>query len=159
MFSLIYPLTFVFLYQSKFVTKSNSTLHLQYIVGNSWKQGGVYIETQAKNDSLLLSALVFNHNANPNFKLFCHSNITYFNKAFAAAVGPEKQLNKLTLQMDTKHQILYSEHYLTHEKRLSVMHHSAIYLIDPQARFYAVFTPPHSPQLVRNRYISIGEEF
>ena len=88
-----------------------------------------------------------------------HSYITYFNKTFGAAVGSEEQLDKLTLQMNAKHQLLYSEHYVTHEKRIRVMHDSAIYLIDPQARLYAVFTPPHSPELVRNRYLSIRDEF
>jgi protein SCO1/2 len=88
-----------------------------------------------------------------------HSYITYFNKAFAAAIGSEKQLDELTLQMDARHQILYSEHLVTHEKKIRVMHDSAIYLIDPQARLYAVFTPPHSPELVRNRYVSIREAF
>ena len=83
--------------------------------------------------------------------------IKYFNEDFSAAVGPENRLDELTEQMDAKHQILYSEHFLTHEKSVRVLHDSAIYLVDPLARIYAIFTPPLTAEIVKNRYLSIRE--
>lgn len=87
-----------------------------------------------------------------------HTYITYFNENFAAAVGPESRLDELTEQMDAKHQILYSEHFLTHEKKIRVLHDSAIYLVDPSARLYAIFSPPFTAKMVKHWYLSIREK-
>jgi len=81
--------------------------------------------------------------------------IKYFNKDFYAAVGPENELDELTEQLNSKHQILYSEHYLTHEKTIRIMHDSAVYLVDPLARIYAIFTPPFTAEMIKDRYLAI----
>lgn len=83
------------------------------------------------------------------------SYIEYFNKDFLAAVGSEKHLDDLTDQLDAKHQILYSEQFITHEKKIRVLHDSAVYLIDPLARLFAIFTPPITAERIKDRYVAI----
>jgi protein SCO1/2 len=85
------------------------------------------------------------------------SYINYFNEKFIAVVGPENSLDELTGQMDAKHQLLYSENFITHKKTIRVLHDSSIYLIDPLGRIYAIFTPPFTAEMVKERYLSIRE--
>lgn len=65
--------------------------------------------------------------------------VSYFNKDFIGVTGALQAIDHLTRQlgiMHAKQGAPSSDNYL-------VDHSASILLVDPQARFYAVFSPPH----------------
>lgn len=80
--------------------------------------------------------------------------VKYFDPDFIAATGNETQLNGLTEQLGIK----YSRGPAMGDG-YAVNHTSAVLLIDPQARYYAYFIPPHYALEVFQEYVNIRNHY
>ncbi|MEE8343094.1 MAG: SCO family protein [Gammaproteobacteria bacterium] len=65
--------------------------------------------------------------------------VSYFNKDFIGITGAPQAIDDLTRQLG----IMYARPEAPSSDNYLVDHSASILLVDPQARFYAVFSPPH----------------
>jgi len=79
--------------------------------------------------------------------------VRYFNPAFLGATGPHEQLKALTAQLGA----LYAREQDKGSAMGYLVDHSAtIFLVDPQARLTAVFSPPQDPLAVAADFETIA---
>ena len=66
----------------------------------------------------------------------------YFNAKFSGVTGTTAQVDAITRQVGA----FYTIHPGESEESYLVSHNSAIFLVDPRARLYGRFPPPHAPR-------------
>jgi protein SCO1/2 len=74
--------------------------------------------------------------------------VGHFDAAFLGVTGADPQIANLAGQLGARYQVLIkpgSDSY-------PVYHTPAVYLVDPQARFHAIFRPPYDPALISARF-------
>ena len=79
--------------------------------------------------------------------------VEYFDASFLGVTGNDAQIGNLAGQLGAAYQVAISpgvENY-------PVTHTAAVFLLDPQARFHAVFTPPHDAQAIGRRFKVVRE--
>ena len=74
--------------------------------------------------------------------------VTYFDTTFLGVTGDDAQIANLAGQLGATYQVAITpgvENY-------PVYHSMAVFLLDPQARYHAVFTPPHDAEAISRRF-------
>jgi protein SCO1/2 len=79
--------------------------------------------------------------------------VTYFDTSFLGVTGDDAQLGKLAAQLGAAYQVAVTpgiENY-------PVYHTAAVFLVDPQARYHAVFAPPLDAEGISRRFEVLRE--
>jgi protein SCO1/2 len=74
--------------------------------------------------------------------------VDYFDTTFLGVTGDDAQIDNLACQLGATYQVAITpgvENY-------PVYHSMAVFLLDPQARYHAVFTPPHDAEAISKRF-------
>ena len=74
--------------------------------------------------------------------------VDYFDTSFLGVTGDNAQLGNLAGQLGAAYQVAITpgtENY-------PVYHSAAVFLLDPEARYHAVFTPPHDAEAISKRF-------
>ena len=74
--------------------------------------------------------------------------VDYFDASFLGVTGDNAQIGNLAGQLGAAYEVAIApgmENY-------PVYHTTGVYLVDPRARFYAVFTPPHDAEAISRRF-------
>jgi protein SCO1/2 len=74
--------------------------------------------------------------------------VNYFDTTFLGVTGDDAQIANLAGQLGATYQVAITpgvENY-------PVYHSMAVFLLDPQARYHAVFTPPHDAEAISRRF-------
>ena len=74
--------------------------------------------------------------------------VNYFDTSFLGVTGDNAQIGNLAGQLGAAYQVAIApgmENY-------PVYHTTAVFLVDPRARYYAVFTPPHDAEAISKRF-------
>ncbi len=74
--------------------------------------------------------------------------VDYFDTSFIGVTGEDAQIANLAGQLGAAYEVAIApgmENY-------PVYHTTGVYLVDPRARFYAVFTPPHDAEAISRRF-------
>lgn len=74
-----------------------------------------------------------------------------FNPQFIGATGSEEQLNKLTQQLS----VIFGKVMPAHGEHYTIDHSGTIVIINPEGKFYGVFTLPHDAQKIAQDMQSI----
>lgn len=77
--------------------------------------------------------------------------IEYYNEEFIGLGGSKQQVDSLARQIG----IAYGKSDIQSETEYQVDHSASIFLIDPQGRLVGVFSAPHEPQQLLNRFHQI----
>jgi len=79
--------------------------------------------------------------------------VDYFDTTFLGVTGDNAQIGNLAGQLGAAYQVAIKpgmENY-------PVYHSAAVFLIDPRARYHAVFTPPHDAEIISRRFKVVRE--
>jgi len=79
--------------------------------------------------------------------------VEYFDTSFLGVTGDNAQIANLAGQLGAAYQVAITpgmENY-------PVYHATAVFLVDPQARYHAVFTPPHDAEEISKRFKVVRE--
>jgi protein SCO1/2 len=79
--------------------------------------------------------------------------VDYFDTTFVGVTGDNAQIGALAGQLGAAYQVAITpgvENY-------PVYHSTAVFLVDPQARYHAVFTPPHDAGAISKRFKVVRE--
>jgi protein SCO1/2 len=79
--------------------------------------------------------------------------VEYFDTTFVGVTGDNAQIGNLTGQLGATYQVAITpgvENY-------PVYHSTAVFLVDPRARYHAVFTPPHDAEAISKRFKVVRE--
>ena len=79
--------------------------------------------------------------------------VTYFHATFLGVTGDDTQIRNLAGQLGAAYQVSIApgmENY-------PVNHSAAVFLLDPQARYHAVFTPPLDAKAISSRFEVVQE--
>ncbi len=79
--------------------------------------------------------------------------VDYFDTTFLGVTGDNAQIGNLAGQLGAAYQVAITpgiENY-------PVYHSTAVFLLDPQARYHAVFTPPHDAEAISKRFEVVRE--
>jgi protein SCO1/2 len=79
--------------------------------------------------------------------------VDYFDTAFLGVTGNDAQIGNLAGQLGAAYQVAITpgiENY-------PVYHSAAVFLLDPRARYHAVFTPPHDAEAISRRFKVVRE--
>ena len=79
--------------------------------------------------------------------------VDHFDTAFLGVTGENAQLGNLAGQLGAAYQVAIApgvENY-------PVYHSAAVFLLDPRARYHAVFTPPHDAEVLSRRFKVVRE--
>ena len=79
--------------------------------------------------------------------------VDYFDATFVGVTGDNAQIGNLAGQLGAAYQVAITpgmENY-------PVYHTAAVFLVDPQARYHAVFTPPHDGEAISKRFKVVRE--
>jgi len=79
--------------------------------------------------------------------------VTYFDTAFLGVTGDDAQLGNLAAQLGAAYQLAITpgtENY-------PVYHTAAVFLVDPRARYHAVFAPPLDAEGISRRFEMLRE--
>ena len=79
--------------------------------------------------------------------------VEYFDASFLGVTGDNSQIANLAGQLGAAYQVSITpgvEDY-------PVYHSTAVFLVDPRARYHAVFTPPHDAQAISKRFKVVRE--
>ena len=74
--------------------------------------------------------------------------VDYFDTTFLGVTGDDAQIGNLAGQLGAAYQVAFTagmENY-------PVYHATAVFLLDPRARYHAVFTPPHDAEAISRRF-------
>ncbi len=74
--------------------------------------------------------------------------VDYFDTTFLGVTGDNAQIGNLAGQLGAAYQVAITpglENY-------PVYHTAAVFLLDPRARYHAVFTPPHDAEVLSRRF-------
>ena len=77
----------------------------------------------------------------------------YFDTSFLGVTGDNAQISNLAGQLDAAYQVVITpgmENY-------PVYHSAGVFLLDPRARYYAVFTPPYDAEAISKRFKVVRE--
>ena len=77
----------------------------------------------------------------------------YFDTTFLGVTGDEAQIGNLAGQLGAPYQVAITpgmENY-------PVTHSTAVFLVDPRARYHAVFTPPHEAEAIGRRFKAVRD--
>jgi protein SCO1/2 len=79
--------------------------------------------------------------------------VGYFDTTFLGVTGDNAQIGNLAGQLGAAYQVAITpgmENY-------PVYHTTAVFLLDPRARYHAVFTPPHDAEAISKRFKVVRE--
>ena len=79
--------------------------------------------------------------------------VGYFDSTFLGVTGDNAQIGNLAGQLGAAYQVAITpgmENY-------PVYHSTAVFLLDPRARYHAVFTPPHDAEAIGKRFKMVRE--
>jgi protein SCO1/2 len=79
--------------------------------------------------------------------------VDYFDTTFLGVTGDNAQIGNLAGQLGAAYQVAITpglENY-------PVYHSAAVFLLDPRARYHAVFTPPHDAEAISRRFKVVRE--
>ena len=79
--------------------------------------------------------------------------VDYFDTTFLGVTGENAQIGNLAGQLGAAYQVAITpgmENY-------PVYHTTAVFLLDPRARYHAVFTPPHDAEAISKRFKVVRE--
>ena len=79
--------------------------------------------------------------------------VDYFDSSFIGVTGDNAQIGNLAGQLGAAYQVAIApgtENY-------RVTHTTAVFLVDPRARYHAVFTPPHDAEAIGKRFKVVRE--
>ena len=79
--------------------------------------------------------------------------VGYFDATFLGVTGEDAQIGNLAGQLGAAYQVAITpgmENY-------PVYHTAAVFLLDPRARYHAVFTPPHDAEAISRRFKVVRE--
>ena len=79
--------------------------------------------------------------------------VGYFDASFLGVTGNDAQIGNLAGQLGAAYQVALApgvENY-------PVTHSTAVFLLDPRARYHAVFTPPHDAEAIGKRFKMVRE--
>ncbi len=79
--------------------------------------------------------------------------VDYFDSSFLGVTGDNAQIGNLAGQLGVAYQVAITpglENY-------PVYHSTAVFLLDPRARYHAVFTPPHDAEAISRRFKVVRE--
>jgi len=79
--------------------------------------------------------------------------VDYFDTTFLGVTGDNAQIGNLAGQLGAAYQVAIKpgmENY-------PVYHSAAVFLMDPRARYHAVFTPPHDAETISRRFKVVRE--
>ena len=79
--------------------------------------------------------------------------VDYFDTTFLGVTGDDAQIGNLAGQLGAAYQVAITpgtENY-------PVYHTTAVFLLDPRARYHAVFTPPHDAEAISKRFKVLRE--
>jgi protein SCO1/2 len=79
--------------------------------------------------------------------------VDYFDTTFLGVTGDNAQIGNLAGQLGAAYQVAITpgmENY-------PVYHSTAVFLLDPRARYHAVFTPPHDADAISKRFKVVRE--
>ena len=79
--------------------------------------------------------------------------VDYFDTAFLGVTGDDAQIGNLAGQLGAAYQVVITpgmENY-------PVYHSAAVFLVDPRARYHAVFTPPFDAKAISKRFEVVRE--
>lgn len=79
--------------------------------------------------------------------------VTYFDTSFLGVTGDDTQLSNLASQLGVAYQVSITPDI----ENYSVTHTSAVFLVDPQARYHAVFTSPIDAKAISSRFNVVRE--
>ena len=74
--------------------------------------------------------------------------VGHFHKSFLGVTGDDPQIRNLADQLGAPYEVLMAPGL----KNYPVNHASAVFLVDPQARYHAVFTPPLDAEAISRRF-------
>ncbi len=79
--------------------------------------------------------------------------VTYFDTTFLGVTGNDAQIGNLAGQLGAPYQVAFTpgmENY-------PVYHSTAVFLVDPRARYHAIFTPPLDAETISRRFEVLRE--
>ena len=79
--------------------------------------------------------------------------VTYFHATFLGVTGNDAQIGNLAGQLGAAYQVAFTpgmENY-------PVYHAATVFLVDPQARYHAMFTPPLEAEIISRRFKVLRE--
>ena len=74
--------------------------------------------------------------------------VDYFDTSFIGVTGDNAQIGNLAGQLGAAYQVSIAPGI----DNYPVTHTTGVFLVDPRARFYAVFTPPHDAEAISKRF-------
>jgi len=74
--------------------------------------------------------------------------VDYFAASFLGVTGDNAQIGNLAGQLGAAYQVAITPE----PENYSVVHTTAVFLLDPLARYHAVFTPPHDAAAISRRF-------
>lgn len=81
--------------------------------------------------------------------------VTHFGKDFLGVSGHEDELESLALQVGA----MYERGPSDENGGYDVAHSASIFVVDPQARIYAVFSPPHKATAIAETLVRLWQEY
>ncbi|MDH3589292.1 MAG: SCO family protein [Gammaproteobacteria bacterium] len=78
-----------------------------------------------------------------------------FNPDFFGVRGPDDELHVLTMQIGA----MYERDAADEQGNYDVAHSASLFLVDPQARMHAVFSPPHKPADIAQKLTAIRLQY
>jgi protein SCO1 len=79
--------------------------------------------------------------------------VGHFHKSFLGVTGNDPQIANLTGQVGAPYEVLIAPGLINYP----VIHTAAVFLIDPRARYRAVFSPPHDAEVISKRFKVLRE--
>ncbi len=82
--------------------------------------------------------------------------VGYFHETFLGVTGDDTQIGNLAGQLGAAYEVSITPGL----KNYPVIHTAAVFLVDPQARYHAVFTSPHDADVISRRleFVRVLEE-
>ena len=74
--------------------------------------------------------------------------VHYFDSTFLGVTGDDAQIANLAGQLSATYKVKVKAGV----DNYPVFHTPGVFLLDPRARYYAVFTPPHDPEAIGKRF-------
>lgn len=79
--------------------------------------------------------------------------VSYFDAAFLGVTGDNAQIGNLAGQLGAAYQVAITPGVADYP----VYHSAAVFLLDPRARYHALFTPPHDAHAISKRFKVVRE--
>ena len=79
--------------------------------------------------------------------------VDYFDTTFLGVTGNDAQIGNLAGQLGAAYQVAIKPDM----ENYPVFHSAAVFLLDPRARYHAVFTPPHDAEAISRRFKVVRE--